>query len=90
MTEGLPRIRALEVALRSSDIAVDSARKGVVAGTRTVVDVLNAEQQRQQVLRSLAQARYVTLLSRMRLESLLGRVDADFIAALGASLEGSR
>ena len=90
VTEGLPRIRALEVALRSSDIAVDSARKGVVAGTRTVVDVLNAEQQRQQVLRSLAQARYVTLLSRMRLESLLGRVDADFIAALGASLEGSR
>jgi protease secretion system outer membrane protein len=90
VTEGVPRIRALEVALRSSEVAVDSARKGIVAGTRTVVDVLNAQQQRQQVLRSLAQARYVVVLSRVRLQSLAGQVDQGFMQRVGAPLEGPR
>jgi outer membrane protein/protease secretion system outer membrane protein len=69
---------------------VDSARKGVVAGTRTVVDVLNAQQQRQQVLRSLAQAWYVVVLSRVRLQSLAGQVDQGFMQRVGAPLEGPR
>ena len=42
------------------------------AGSRTTVDVLNAEQQRTSALRDLAQARYMYLVSRVRLQSLAG------------------
>ena len=86
ITEGIARVRALEVAVRSADVAVDSARKSVAAGTRTVVDVLNAEQQRMQVLRDLAQARYMTLMSTVKLEALAGRVDEGLMARVGAAL----
>jgi outer membrane protein/protease secretion system outer membrane protein len=86
ITEGIARVRALEVAVRSADVAVDSARKSVQAGTRTVVDVLNAEQQRMQVLRDLAQARYMTLMATVKLEALAGRVDEGLMARVGVAL----
>jgi protease secretion system outer membrane protein len=86
ITEGIARVRALEVAVRSADVAVDSARKSVAGGTRTVVDVLNAEQQRMQVLRDLAQARYMTLMATVKLEALAGRVDEGLMARVGAAL----
>jgi outer membrane protein/protease secretion system outer membrane protein len=86
VTEGIARVRALEVAVRSADVAVDSARKSLAAGTRTVVDVLNAEQQRVQVLRDLAQARYMTLMAAVKLEALAGRVDEGLMARVGAAL----
>jgi len=63
VTEGVARIRALEQALRSADQVVTANRRSYEAGTRTVLDVLNAEQQRQSVLRDLAQARYEYLLA---------------------------
>jgi TolC family type I secretion outer membrane protein len=87
VTEGIARVRALEVAMRSADVAVDSARKSVAAGTRTVLDVLNAEQQRVQVLRDLAQARYMTLMATVRLQALAGRIDEAAMAQVGASFE---
>ena len=88
ITEGIVRVQALEVAVRSADVAVDSARKSVIGGTRTVLDVLNAEQQRVQVLRDLAQARYMTLMATVRLEALAGRVDEGLMARVGAALGG--
>lgn len=87
ITEGIARVRALEVAVRSADVVVDSARKSVLAGARTVVDVLNAEQQRMQVLRDLAQARYMTLMATVRLEALGGRVDEALMARVGTAFE---
>ena len=86
VTEGIARVRALEVAVRSADVAVDSARKSVIGGTRTVVDVLNAEQQRMQVLRDLAQARYMTLMATVKLEALAGRVDEGLMARVGTAM----
>lgn len=72
VTEGVLRIRALEQAVRSAEQAVLSSRKSYEAGSRTSLDVLNAEQQRIAALRDLAQARYVYLVSRLRLQSLAG------------------
>ncbi|HNQ10448.1 MAG TPA: TolC family outer membrane protein [Giesbergeria sp.] len=72
VTEGVLRIRALEQAVRSAEQAVRSSRKSFEAGSRTSLDVLNAEQQRIAALRDLAQARYVYLVSRLRLQSLAG------------------
>lgn len=72
ITEGLLRIRALEQAVRSADQVVISNRRSYEAGSRTLVDTLNAEQQKAAALRDLAQARYAYLMSRVRLQALAG------------------
>ena len=87
VTEGVPKIKALEQALRSSDQLVLSSRKSFQAGSRTVLDVLNAEQQRVFVLRDLAQARYVYLTSRVRLLSLVGGADLEAVQAINSYLQ---
>lgn len=72
MTEGVVRIKALQQAVYSAEQAVLSNRKSFEAGSRTTIDVLNAEQQKTSALRDLAQARYVYMVSRLRLQSLAG------------------
>jgi TolC family type I secretion outer membrane protein len=87
VTEGIARVQALEVAARSAEVALDSARKSVVAGIRSSLDVLNAQQLSVQALRDLAQARYGLMLSRVRLLSLIGRVDESALAQISESLQ---
>ena len=67
-------------------MALDSARKSVVAGTRTSLDVLNAQQLRVQALSDLSKARYTLLLSRIRLKAFAGQVDEETFAQLSESL----
>ncbi|MDD2712562.1 MAG: TolC family outer membrane protein [Simplicispira sp.] len=86
MTEGVLRIRALEQAVRSGEQAVLSNRKSFEAGIRTTLDVLNAEQQKTLALRDLAQARYVYLVSRLRLQSLAGQDQRSNIAQANSAL----
>ena len=83
-TEGMVRAKALETALRSATLALDSARKSQVAGVRTMVDVLNAEQRLIQARRDLAQARYTALAAMARLYALAGRADEGFVQQLNA------
>lgn len=73
MTEGVARIKALEQAVRSAEQSVQSNRRSYEAGYRTTIDVLNAEHQKTTALRDLAQARYLYLVSRLRLQSLAGQ-----------------
>lgn len=72
LAEGVLKISALEQSVRSAEQAVISNRKSFAAGSRTTLDVLNAEQQRTVALRDLAQARYTYLLAQVRLHSLAG------------------
>ena len=87
VTENIPKIRALEQALFSSDQLVLSSRKSMQAGSRTVLDILNAEQQRVLVLRDLAQARYMYLVSKVRLLALAGDADHAVLASINQALE---
>lgn len=87
VTESIPKIKALEQALRSADQLVFSSRKSFQAGSRTVVDVLNAEEQRMLVLRDLAQARYIYLMARVKLLALVGAADAEAVATINRSLQ---
>lgn len=86
ITENIPKIRALEQALRSADQLVLSSRKSLQGGSRTLLDVMNAEQQRTLVLRDLAQARFMYLLSRIRLLALVGAANADALAEVNRML----
>ena len=86
VTESLPKIRALEQAVLSSDQLVLSSRRSLQAGSRTVIDVLNAEQQRMVVMRDLAQARYLYLISRIRLLALVGGADVEAVLTVNRML----
>lgn len=82
IVEGQENIRANEIAVHSADQAILSTRKGVEAGTRTPLDVLNALQQKATAARDLAAARYQYAMARVRLMSLAGSLDADSIGTV--------
>lgn len=75
ISEGVLRVRALEQAVKSAGTAVESSRRSFQAGARTVVDILNSEQQFVSAQRDLAEARYQYMLSRIRLRALAGEAD---------------
>jgi protease secretion system outer membrane protein len=87
LTENIPKINALEQALVSADQLVLSSSKSFQAGSRTVVDVLNAEQKRSMVLRDLAQARYLYLISNIRLLALVGAADVEAVRSINQVLQ---
>jgi protease secretion system outer membrane protein len=72
VTEGVLKVKALEQAVRSTEQVALSNRRSFEAGSRTLIDTLNAEQQKVSAQRDLAQARYVYLISRVRLQALAG------------------
>ncbi len=64
-----------------------SNQKGFQAGTRSRIDILDAQQQRVSVERDLAVARYRYIVSRLRLQSLVGSLDEPEIEAVNAWLK---
>jgi len=86
VTEGLARIRALEQAVRSSEQLVQSSRRSYQAGARTLLDILNAEQQLGTARRDLATARFTFLLSLIRLRALAGELAEPSIAEVNGWL----
>ena len=70
--EGTAKLRALEQAANSARVALDSTRKSYQAGVRTLLNVLDADQDLKTSERNLIQARYTYILSRIRLAALLG------------------
>jgi protease secretion system outer membrane protein len=86
ITESLAKAKALEQSLRSLDQLIISNQRSLQAGSRTLVDVLNAEQQKTNVLRDLAQARYLHIVSGVRLLALVDSADAASLGAANALL----
>jgi len=81
---GVTHVRALEQALRSAEQAVLSSRKGLQAGTRSSVDVLNALQQVSATRHELAKARYTYAFNRLKLKSAAGVLgEEDFVEVNG-------
>jgi len=86
VSEGVMRVRALEQAVRSTEQMMKSTQMSLKAGSRTQLDVLNAQQQYTLAMRDLAQARYVYLMSKVRLASLVGDDTAASVDEINASL----
>ena len=80
VSEGVLRVRALEQAARSAEQMMKSTQMSFKAGSRTQLDVLNAQQQYTLALRDLAQGRFVYLMSKVRLSSIVGD---DALASVG-------
>jgi len=76
---GLAKVEALKDALLASSVALEGAQRGLVAGVRTTVDVLDATRRLFLARRDLVQSRYEVLLARLRLQALSGRPLADIV-----------
>ena len=88
VSEGVMRVRALEQAARSAEQMMQSTQMSLKAGARTQLDVLNAQQQYTMALRDLAQARFVYLMSKVKLASLAGDDAVASVDEVNASLVG--
>ena len=88
VSEGVMRVRALEQAVRSADQMMKSTQMSLKAGSRTQLDVLNAQQQYTMALRDLAQARFVYLMSKVKLASLAGDEAVASVDDVNGSLVG--
>jgi outer membrane protein/protease secretion system outer membrane protein len=73
VTVGLRKVQAMQQAEQSALQLVASSRRSLQAGSRTVLDILDAEQRLQDTSRQLAQARYSYLLAKLQLDVLAGQ-----------------
>ena len=86
VTSGLAQVRALEQALKSSEVSLESTKLGRDVGVRTQVDVLNAQQQVANARRDLARAVYDTIVAQLKLKQAVGRLTVDDLAAVNRLL----
>lgn len=84
--EGILKVQALQQAERSARQAVLSNRKGLQAGTRSQLDILNAQQQLTNVQRDLLQAQSGYVLAQIRLLALMNSLNADELAVFNGWL----
>jgi outer membrane protein len=72
---GQSRVKALEAAESSSQLALEATQLGYKVGVRVNLDVLNAQTQLFTARRDLAQARYDVLLNELRLRQASGQLN---------------
>ncbi len=70
----ISRVKALRQALKSSQTALQATEAGFKVGTRTIVDVLNAQQALYRAQRDLSQAQYGYLLNWLNLKQAAGNL----------------
>jgi outer membrane protein len=79
---GVARVKALKQAVVSSATALEASETGLEVGTRTAVDVLNAQQQLYAAERDYFQSRYDYLLAVLRLKAAAGRLGSADLAEI--------
>ncbi len=89
VAQGVLKVRAQEQSERSARQAILSNQKGYQAGQRTLLDILNAEQQIMNVRRDLTAARLQYLIARIRLQGAVGTLNEDELTALNRWLDTS-
>ncbi|MFT4581161.1 MAG: outer membrane protein [Gammaproteobacteria bacterium] len=79
-------VKALSQAVLSSKTAVDATRAGFEVGTRTAVDVVDAERGLFQARRDFSRARYNYILDILRLKQAAGTLDNEDLAVANSWL----
>jgi len=83
---GISRVKALAQAVVSNETALEAAETGLEVGTRTTVDVLDAQRELLRARRDHARARYDYLLDTLRLKQAAGILDEPDLEAINALL----
>ena len=68
--------------MKSNELALYSAQKGLEAGVRTSFDVLNAQSLLYSAKRDLAEARYTYVMSRLKLRAAAGLLGGEDVALI--------
>ena len=76
---GIEKVEALEQSIKSSEQALISSQKGVQAGTRTSVDVLDAERRLFEAKREQAFGAFELAINRMKFLALASAIDGGAI-----------
>ena len=84
----ISRTRALEQALKSSEVALEATQAGFEVGTRTTVDVLDAQRQLFNARTQYLRARYDYLLNVLRLKQASGSLQVQDLERINSLLEG--
>lgn len=90
VTEGVLKIEAMRQAVYSAEIRVVSNRRSFEAGSRTLVDIFNAEQQLETARRDMAQTQYLYLLAWVKLHTLAGHPQDSVMTAINQVLEATK
>jgi len=88
--QGIEHVQALRQAVHSAEEATVGERKGLQAGTRTLVDVLDAERRLADARREHAVSMYSLANNRLRFLALSGSIDQESIGAMSAWLATAR
>jgi outer membrane protein len=84
---GISRVKALKQAVVSTQSAVDATEAGLEVGTRTTVDVLDAQQELFRARRDYAKAKYDYILDTLRLKQGGGILNKEDLQQINAWLE---
>lgn len=79
---GISSVNAFKAAVTSTRTALEASEVGQQVGTRTAVDVLNAQQQLYAAESNYAKARYDYLLAILQLKQAAGRLDASDLVTI--------
>lgn len=81
LLSNISRVKALKQALISTEVALNAVKTGFELGTRTSVDVVNAQRDLLQAQRNYSNARYDYVLSTLKLKQAAGLItEGDLIA----------
>ena len=83
---GIQEVEAFEQASISAESALEATQAGFEVGTRTIVDVLIAEQRKFQAQRDNSIARHAYILNHLRLKRVAGLLDAEDLAVVNQLL----
>lgn len=81
------RVKARKQSITSADSALKAVQAGYEVGTRTIIDVLEAQRTLYQAQRNYANARYDFILSMMGLKEIAGQLSPEDIYQLNAQLD---
>ena len=87
VTNGAAQVKALEQALHSSEVSLDSTITGLKVGVRTSLDVLNAQQQVYSAWQQLSAAKYAYLLATLQLKDAAGTLAPEDLTQLDRYLK---
>ncbi len=86
----ISRVKALERAVESNKTALEATEAGFEVGTRTIVDVLNAQFLHYQSITNYYQSRYDYVLNVMRLKQAAGNLQVQDLERLEPFLEARK
>ena len=86
----IAQVNALQQSVKSTKIAVEGEEAGHEVGTRTIVDVLNAQREYYLAVLNYARARYLYVVDQLRLKRAAGILNFNDIEEVNRSLAAEK